>query len=194
MSSCDNPLTEYLCVTGAENTLNHIVYPSTVVNGVTYNGRLLYNFDIAADTYNCAKAKFDSIVGGDVTTEVRSQLVKILKEGSTASVQVIYIVLGGVAILFFLLTLVYFAALYWIDAPYGILGFLVLAILILLATFLIMYLWILSIYDATSNMIETNLNNIDKIYVKVQSALLPTFCCIGGLPCGPGECQCPVYI
>lgn len=193
MSSCEDPETEFLCRATAENTLNYIVYPSTVVNGKTYDGKLIYDFSVAVDTYNCAKAKFDSIIGGDLTTEVRSQLVKILKEGSAASVQVVYILFGGIAIIFVLLTLIIFAALYWINAPYGVAGFFVLALLVLIAAFLIMYLWISSIYDTTSDMIATNLNNIDKISTKVKSAILPTICCIGGIKCGPGDCSCPTH-
>lgn len=185
MSDCST----FECSSVTVSKLNKIVYPT--IKGV--DGVLTYDLGLALDTYNCAKSKFDSIIGGSLTTEISSQITKIIIESGDASSQIIYIFFGGVAIAFFLLTLIFFAALYWRDEQYAIIGFLVLTILILLTIFIIMFLWISSIYEATYTMVSTNIDNLRKIKKNVDNALLPTLCCIGGIDCTSlgNPCTCP---
>jgi len=179
------------CVLGAENKLNQIAYPITVINGVETPGVIHYNLPLALQTLTCAKDKFDSIIGGQLTVEVKSVLLAIFNTSASATTEVFAIVFGGITILFFLLTLIFFTALYWRDTQYAILALFILALLIIIIVIVIMFLWVDSIYNSSSTLIDGYIQILNDTYTNVQSALLPTFCCFGDVNCGPGvDCPC----
>jgi glucan phosphoethanolaminetransferase (alkaline phosphatase superfamily) len=156
----------------------HIVYPTIIDTlGNRIDGTLNCDFALALDTYQSAKDKFDSIVGPDVSVNIKTHIEKIVSETSSAMIQVLYVLFGGIAIILILLTLVFFGALYW-KKDYT--NLFILAILILIIAIIVIYLWIQSIYNTSSTKIEKYIENLNEINDNVQNSIMPVLGCVSG--------------
>ncbi|HSW76827.1 MAG TPA: hypothetical protein VLG50_07265 [Candidatus Saccharimonadales bacterium] len=185
MSDCSLPDVQNLCTQRVGCTLNHII----TINGAT--GTIGFDQTLANQFFNCAKDKFESIAGDHVLEEIRNQISKIITTSSTATQQVLYIVFGGIAVTLLLLTLIFFAALYWRNEPYVILCTFILALLVLIIAAIIIYLWVLNVYDNASKTVTSNVDNINQILLNVQVAAIAAYCCFGSVNCSSGKpCQC----
>jgi RsiW-degrading membrane proteinase PrsW (M82 family) len=158
---------------------NHIIYPEIMINDKVITGKLSYDFPAALDTYNLAKNKFESIVGHDLIDKLKNQSIDIIIKGSDATIEVFYILLGGITITIFLLMLIFFVALYYND-PTMISKLAFLALLILFLSVIIMYMWIQSIYKKTSIIIYKDIEKLQDINKDVQNAIIPILCSVSG--------------
>lgn len=130
----------------------------------------------------CANNKFTSIAG-NLPTEVKSNLNKIIIKTGTAIKQIICVVLIGLLILFILLVLTIFAAIYGRDSPYAIAAALALALFFIIIITIIIYQWTLSIYSSSATAINIDIANINKLLILAQGAILPTLCSLGETDC-----------
>lgn len=148
------------------------------------------NTGILNTRIDCARAKFDSIAG-NVFDEIQNQVTQILATSSTTTKDIFYISIGSIALVFILLTLIIFAAIYWRDTPNVILATFILALLVIIAVFIIDYFWLSSIYSSGSTSVDTRLTKIENILTNVEVGLRAGYCCFGGTNCNVGApCTC----
>lgn len=184
MTSCESSLSMLCCRTTVLSALREVILIDGQADRISINAALLEQY------INCAKEKFESIVG-DIPEELRAQIVKIIDTSSSATQQIFYIAFGSIAITIFLVTLIIFAAIYWRDTNYVIPLTFFLALLVIIAAAVIAYVWITNIYNEASTIVDTNLNNINQVINLIQIGLPAAFCCFGGFNCGPGTpCSC----
>ena len=180
--SCSQPI----CNLNVRNVYGNIF--TVDVNGVP--SPVLVNLALLIQYITCAVNKFTSITG-DLPTEVRAQLDNIITETGNATEEVILIVSAGLFILLFLLVLTIFAAIYWRDVPYAIPLLLFLAIFFIIVVVVVIYFWVSSIYNTSATNIGLFITNLNNLFTLTGTAVLPAFCCFGGVNCGPGDpCGC----
>jgi hypothetical protein len=174
------------CLLGFLNSLSTIFFP--IVDKDKGFVKWGFNCVCALHYFTCFQAKFTELVGPNVTAEIRSQFNKIINTGSNATKQVIYAVLGGLALILFLLILIIFAAIYWRRTPYVVPLLFILALIILILVGGGVYLYTQSIYNDASTSITANLDNLRIIFNNVASAIGPALCCVGGNSCDSSSC------
>lgn len=162
----------------SNNKLSKIIYPRIEVNGESISGELAYDFITAADTYQSAKMKFDELVGDDISDHLKNHIVNIVNTSSEASGQVLYILFGGIGITLFLLILTFFTALYWQNDPQILLKCFVAAMVILILSVLILYLWIQAVYDQTTIEVTKSFKNINQLTDDVKNAMVTVLCSV----------------
>jgi hypothetical protein len=162
----------------SNNKLSKIIFPRMEVNGETISGELAYDFITAADTYQSAKMKFDELVGDDISDIMKNHIINIVNTSSDASGQVLYILFGGIGITLFLLILTFFAALYWQNDPQILLKCFICAMVILVLSVLILYLWIQSVYDQTTIHVTKSFKDINQLSDDVKNAIITVLCSV----------------
>lgn len=179
------------CLPGIVNSINEIIIPT--VNGTPglFQLRFLYEIPLLKLT-KCAENKFISIAG-NVTDEIKNQVNQILNITSSTTQEIFYISLGAIVIVFILLTLIIFAAIYWRDTPNVIAATFILALLVIISISIIVYFWLGSIYNSGSTSVDAHITQIGVILTNIQKALLAAACCFGNTNCSIGSpCECSI--
>lgn len=130
---------------------------------------------LLANQLNCVYDKFTGMTG-NIPSEIKNVINQILLETTTTTRQIIYVIAGGILILLILLIFLIFIAIYW-QNDYIIPAAFALALFFIIIT-IIIYVWIISIYNTSSTKMKLYLTNINSILLSIKPALLPSLCCL----------------
>ncbi len=128
---------------------------------------------------NHLKRVYDKFTGitGNIPTEIKNELNQIILETSNTTRQIIYVIAGGILILLILLVLLIFMAIYY-QNDYIIPAAFVLALFFIIVITLIIYLWIISIYNTSSRKMKLHITNVNHYLLTINSAILPSLSCL----------------